>query len=154
MEDLKKAIARCEARLHRLKAAAAVQRNISFAKEQAFQKHYDEVLNKYILNLFRKSGEELNSSHEHRTVRIVNGDIVRLRLDFLHGQADGIKVVFERDNIAMYVWFSPQVNAEKIIFKMISTGKGINVMESYNLDEIGDLFFLDLIGRKTKAVIN
>ncbi len=152
MEDFKKAIARCEARLYRLKAAAAIQQQVNAVKEQVFQKKYDEVLNKHILNLFRKSGEELNSSHEHRTVKIINGEIVRMRLDFLHGQADGIKVVFERENIAMYIWFAPQVHTSKIIFKIISAGKGIDFAASYNLSEIHQSFLLELIGEKLKQL--
>lgn len=153
MEDLKKAIARCEARLHRLKAAAAIQEKINLAKEQVFQRQYDEVINKHILNIFRKSGEELNSAHEHRTARVINGEIVRLRLDFLHGQADGIKAVFERENLTMYIWFSPLASCEKIVFKIVSARRDLNFTQQYSLPEIGQSFLLELIGDRVRQVI-
>jgi len=153
MEDLKKAIARCEAKLYRLKEEAATQEKINSVKEAAFEKRYDEVLNKYILSFFRKPAEELNGNHEHRAVKIINGDIVHLRLDFLHGQADGIKVLFARSNITMYIWFSPQISSQKIVFKLVSARKGINASCRYNLDEIHESFLPGLIGEKLREVI-
>ncbi len=148
MLDLKKAIARCEARLFRLKAAAAIEREI----QAAFQTRYNEVVSKYILSVFRPPGEEMDHTHEHRAVKIVNGEIVRLRLDFLHGQADGIKAVFERGDSAMYIWFSPDTGSGKIRFKVISAAKGIHFSKSYDLDEIGADFLLELIGAEAKQL--
>ena len=153
MEDLKKAIERCEAKLIRLKLAAAKQKKADVLKGHFFQQQYDAVLSKSILSLFKRPANDLYSNHEHRAVKIINGDIVSLRLDFLHGQADGLKVVFERENIAMYIWFSPDVKAEKIVFKLVSAGKNINFTGAYRLEEINSDFLLNLIAEKSGQLI-
>jgi hypothetical protein len=153
MEDLKKAIERCEAKLIRLKSAAVEQQKEGQLQDFFFQQRYDAVLSKYVLSLFKRSPEQLRVNHEHRAVKIINGDIVRLRLDFLHGQADGLKVFFERENIAMYIWFSPDVRAEKIVFKLISAGKNINFTGAYSLDEINSEFLINLISVKSAQLI-
>jgi hypothetical protein len=153
MEDLKKAIERCEAKLIRLKLAAAKQKKADVLKGHFFQQQYDAVLSKSILSLFKRAADDLYNNHEHRAVKIINGDIVSLRLDFLHGQADGLKVVFERENIAMYIWFSPDVKAEKIVFKLVSAGKNINFTGAYRLEEINSEFLLHLIAEKSGQLI-
>lgn len=152
MEDLKKAIARCEIKLLKLKETLALKQKVDLKKQDVFQKNFDEVLNRSILSLFRKNSETLNHTHEHRTVKIINGEIVQLRLDFLHGQADGMKVLFARENLTMYIWFSPQVHTGKIVFKIMCAAHNIHLSQAYFPEEIDNFFLPELISEMQRSV--
>jgi hypothetical protein len=77
------------------------KQNKSFTQPaHTFLVQYDEVLNKHVLHAFRKTNEESDRAHDHRAIKIIAGELVNLRLDSLHGQADGIKVSLEKKRSA------------------------------------------------------
>lgn len=113
--------------------------------EKAFLKQYDEVLNKYILHVFRKSNEEYDRPHDHRALKVIDGEVVKLRLDSLHGQADGIKVSLEKESVPMYIWFRPDSVGGKIIFKTVCGDRRKRM--KYDLEQITHDFLLNMISK-------
>jgi hypothetical protein len=117
-------------------------------QEELFLKKYDEVLNQHILSVFRRTTEETDRAHDHRVLKIIKGEIVRLRLDVLQGQADGIKVHYENDPFPMYIWFGPDVASKKIVFKMMGGSSESEVVEYYDLKDVSKEFLLEFISKK------
>jgi hypothetical protein len=143
MEDLKRTILEREPKPESVKKEIARRVEEKIQREGVFLKKYDEVLNTYILNIFRKATDEISGSHDHRAIKIIGGEVIHLRLDSLHGQADGIKVFFGQDEMLMYLWFSPDPHSEKIVFKMFYGGE--ERTEHYALEAITKEFLTELI---------
>ncbi len=141
MEDLKNP--------NRVKQEIARRVEEKIQREENFLKNYDRVLNHYILNECRKPGD---ASHEHRAHRMIGDELIELRLDTLNGEADGIKVFFEKQKVPMYIWFSPNVTAEKIVFKIVCHGR--TAIEQYLLEEITEGFLLGMITVKYMSQFN
>jgi|GEM_PF-6011617 len=148
MEDLKKAIQERAEKPEHIKKEITRRIEEKIRREEAFLKNYDEVLNTRILNIFRKTIEETDRSHDHRALKIINGELVHMRLDSFQGQAEGIKVDFDSDNVPMYIWFNPDPSIQKIIFKIMYEGERISEIEHYDLEEIGSDFLIGLITKK------
>ncbi len=148
MEDLKTAILERREKPEHVRKEIAKRIEEKTLREEAFLNGYDTVLNTRILNIFRKTAEETDRSHDHRALKIINGEFVHLRLDSVKGEAEGIKVDFEAEILPMYIWFSPDPGTQKIIFKLMYDGERIGEVERYNLDEIGNEFLIDLITKK------
>lgn len=132
MEDLKNP--------NRVKQEIARRVEEKIQREENFLKNYDRILNQYILNECRKPGD---ASHDHWAHRMIGDELIELRLDTLNGEADGIKVFFEKEKAPMYIWFSPNVAAEKIVFKIVCNGK--TAIEQYLLEDISEGFLLGMI---------
>jgi hypothetical protein len=115
-------------------------------RKKAFLSKYDEVLNTCILSVFRKTLEEFDRTPDHRAVKIINGEVVYLRLDSLHGQADGIRIFLDREQLPMYIWFAPDILTGKIAFKLLYGEK--EKKERYDLSEITSEFLINLIAKK------
>lgn len=111
--------------------------------KKPFLQQYDEVLNKQILYLFRKTNEEHDRAHDHRALKVIDGELVNLRLDSLNGQADGIKVSLEKESVPMYIWFSPGALAGQIIFKTVCGERRKRMC--YQLEQITPDFLINLI---------
>lgn len=152
MEDLKKEVSVQTSRPERVKKEIERRIEAKAKQEQLFLKNYDVVLNKYILNMFRRTAEEMDRSHDHRALKIVNGEMLHLRLDFLQGQAEGIKVDSDTENHSMYIWFNPDVTSQKIVFKLMYEGETIGDLERYGLHEIHPEFLITLISKKYFAL--
>lgn len=148
MEDVKKVVSEKAERPELVKKEIARRVEEKTKREEVFLKKYDEVLNKHILNVFRKTVEETERSHDHRALKIVNGEVLHLRLDCIQGQAEGIKVDSDSENHSMYLWFSPDPTCEKMVFKFMYEGETIYETERYSLDEVDEDFFILLIGKK------
>ncbi len=127
------------------KSSDVQQNKAKFDLKKTFLDQYDEVLNKHILCFFRKSSEEHDRPHDHRALRVIDGELVKLRLDSLNGQADGIKVSLEKENIPMYIWFAPDRVAGQILFKTVCGDRRKRM--SYKLDQITPDFLLNLISK-------
>lgn len=118
---------------------------------QTFLEQYDEVLNKHVLHVFRKTNEEYDRAHDHRAIKIIAGELVNLRLDLLNGQADGIKVSLEKKGEPMYIWFQPDTVAGKMLFKIVCGEKRKSLR--YKPEQITHDFLMDLI-RKVFIPLN
>ncbi len=116
---------------------------VLIALKKPFLEQYDELLNKEILSLFRKTNEEHDRAHDHRALKVIDGEVVKLRLDSLNGQADGIKVSLEKESVPMYIWFSPDAIARQIIFKTVCGERRKNMR--YKLEQITSDFLVNLI---------
>jgi hypothetical protein len=147
MKAMQKNIAAPELKLKPVKVSKRKQ-------EELFLKKYDEVLNKNILSVFRRTMEETERAPDHRALKIIKGQVVRLRLDSLNGQADGIKVYYGNDTLPMYIWFSPDVVSKKIVFKMMVGSSGSEMVEQFDLEEVSKEFLLDFISKKHRKLLS